>query len=368
MLEPFYLAWEQRERAQRARRRLLEEQRKTRIFDAKKRLIGVDAEALERQIRERREKVEEEKRREEELEESIIASDLTALSLDHQHKRKMRDLERQLAEFWRDCQGWKREQDDGPGWDPDPSKRGPSSACSFSGEENESSRREAAQRLQEAAWIAAQGSVLQKLRERDSHKKEEEEAKERQIHRRALLLQELETRARRSKDRAIAHFNRQLAEEQRARESWEKQEEWGKEREELMGTAWSDLLMEDPHGARSLYGPRKLLPDRYRGMTPEEVTAIRKMQLLQSQNRKEENEREKKEQDSWARRERRQLEEILHRHSQLEKQKRANKEQTAAENLRLAEQQKKTQEEVNKEFTTFAPSDEFFTRFNTSSR
>ena len=81
---------------------------------------------------------------------------------------------------------------------------------SFSGEESESSRREAAQRLQEAAWIAAQGSVLQKLRERDLHKKEEEEAKERQIHRKALLLQELETRARRSKERGIALFNRQL--------------------------------------------------------------------------------------------------------------------------------------------------------------
>ena len=53
-----------------------------------------------------------------------------------------------------------------------------------------------------------------------------------------------------------------------------------------MGTAWSDLLMEDPHGARSLYGPRKLLPDRYRGMAPEEIAAIRNMQLLQSQRRK----------------------------------------------------------------------------------
>lgn len=54
-----------KEAAARERRRLQEEQRKSRIFDSKTRLIGIDKQALEQQIRDRKQMEAMEKKREE---------------------------------------------------------------------------------------------------------------------------------------------------------------------------------------------------------------------------------------------------------------------------------------------------------------
>lgn len=50
---------------------------------------------------------------------------------------------------------------------------------------------------------------------------------------------------------------------------------------EIYNTLSSDLLTENPFAAKSVFGPHRSITYMYKGMSPEEKAAIRKMQLDQ---------------------------------------------------------------------------------------
>ena len=55
---------------------------------------------------------------------------------------------------------------------------------------------------------------------------------------------------------------------------------------EIANAIFSDLLTENPDQAISSLGPNRVVPDRWKGMSPEQIEAIRNKQLQQIQERK----------------------------------------------------------------------------------
>ena len=54
---------------------------------------------------------------------------------------------------------------------------------------------------------------------------------------------------------------------------------------EIANAIFSDLLTENPDQAISAFGPNRIVPDRWKGMSPEQLEQIRKDQLRQVQEK-----------------------------------------------------------------------------------
>ena len=55
---------------------------------------------------------------------------------------------------------------------------------------------------------------------------------------------------------------------------------------EIANNLFSDLLTENPDQAVSAFGPNRVVPDRWKGMSPEQIENIRKEQLRQMEEKK----------------------------------------------------------------------------------
>ena len=55
---------------------------------------------------------------------------------------------------------------------------------------------------------------------------------------------------------------------------------------EIANAVFSDLLTENPDQAISQFGPHRVVPDRWKGMSPEQLEAIRKEQQRQVDEKK----------------------------------------------------------------------------------
>ena len=55
---------------------------------------------------------------------------------------------------------------------------------------------------------------------------------------------------------------------------------------EIANAVFSDLLTENPDQAISQFGPHRVVPDRWKGMSPEQLEAIRKDQQRQVDEKK----------------------------------------------------------------------------------
>ena len=55
---------------------------------------------------------------------------------------------------------------------------------------------------------------------------------------------------------------------------------------EIANAIFSDMLTENPDQAVSALGPNRVVTDRWKGMSPEQIEAIRKKQLEQIEERK----------------------------------------------------------------------------------
>lgn len=54
---------------------------------------------------------------------------------------------------------------------------------------------------------------------------------------------------------------------------------------EIANALFSDLLTENPDQAVSAFGPNRVVPDRWKGMSPEQIKQIREEQLRQIQEK-----------------------------------------------------------------------------------
>ncbi|XP_078062277.1 RIB43A-like with coiled-coils protein 2, partial [Mustelus asterias] len=268
------------------RRRNAEQQRQSRIFDARHRTIGVDRPFLDDQVKDKKKREGSERLRDEAFDAENLRFDKTAQLLEAQEAERILQLNKEVNEFRTRYQqpGTQREFDL---WDPDGLKKdvparvsdddprcGPSGLQKFAGEDLNEKARKKFQQQESRKWLTAQRMERERA-ERDqrfaddlSHKKEME------LDARAAKLAELEEEARRALDTATLNYNMALAAEQATAREVERRQETDKNYAEIGNHVYGDILTENPEVAVSAFGRHRVVTDRWKGMSPEQLEQI----------------------------------------------------------------------------------------------
>lgn len=362
------------------RRRNLEEERKSRIFNAKTRLIGVDVQALTQQVNDRKQWEEREKRRNEAFAADAIRADRIAELLQCRQEHDIRQLNIALNEFRTLHQQPSNRRE----WDlndPDSLKKacparvndndprcGISSMQRFDGEDLNSKARAKYQAEQRRQWVEQQIHERQLADENQKKADHLYELKMRELDQRACELQIAEEACRKAVLQATKDFNLAQARELAARHAVEKQQEDDDRKTEMANMLYGDLLTENPAVAQSSFGPHRVVPDRWKGMTPEQTAEIRRVQELQRTEAQRLREDERRRNEEFARQQlaHDRAVELLER--EYQRNRRQLNTQMADENKRLSAEQKAHQEYLNKDVYTNKPTAAYFMQWNTSSR
>jgi len=362
------------------RRRNQEEHRKSRIFNAKTRLIGVDLQALETQNQDRKQMEDMERKRAEAYAKDAMRNDKIAEMLEQRKTHDVAELSKALDEFrlLHQQPNGRREFDlydpeylkkDKPARVSDDDPRcGPSSIQKFDGEDLNNKARTKFQHEQLREWSSAQ------KRERDqadaNQKKADHlyELKMKELDQRAMDLHDAEEACRTAIQQATNDYNNALANENEARRDLQKQQELDDNSTELANNIYGDILTENPAVAQSAFGPHRVVPDRWKGMTPEQIADIRRTQELQRR----ENERTRQEEELRDQEYERQSSANARAAMLLEREKERRekdmRKQLDDENKRLANEQGAHKDYMDKEVYTNPPTAGYFMQWNTSSR
>lgn len=76
-------------------------------------------------------------------------------------------------------------------------------------------------------------------------------------------------------------FFKSQANERNERERLKKQQEYDDNMTEIANHIFGDTLTENPAVAQSAFGPHRVIPDRWKGMSPQQLEQIRKEQERQ---------------------------------------------------------------------------------------
>lgn len=66
-----------------------------------------------------------------------------------------------------------------------------------------------------------------------------------------------------------------------AKKNLSKQQELDDNMTEMANQVYGDFLTENPAVAQSAFGPHRVIPDRWKGMSPEQIADIKRTQELQ---------------------------------------------------------------------------------------
>ncbi|XP_015274954.1 PREDICTED: RIB43A-like with coiled-coils protein 1 [Gekko japonicus] len=361
-------------------RRNREKERQSRIFNARHRTLGVDVEGLKSQVEQRKLREEAEKRRDEAFDADRVQYDKIAQMLEEEEQQRKKQLNQELLEFRQQKQhpSTRREWDiqdpavvhKGPPArvsDDDP-RCGPSSLQRFAGEDLNGVARQKRLKEQNKRDLEEQRAEREKAQADRKYADTLEDKKRIELDLRALELAGLEDECRRAKAMAIADFNRAQAAEVAEKQRLAQQREQDDNNTEIYNHLTSDILTENPDVAKSLVGPHRMVPYRWKGMTPEQLEAVRRTQKEQCK----ENQKLRGEQRQWE-------EEWDHQRHLAARAGMAMEEQEQdfrlqlrkgldAYNRQLAEAQKANLRYLEKEVYSNAPTAHYHLQFNTSSR
>ncbi|KAG6922600.1 RIB43A domain with coiled-coils 1, partial [Chelydra serpentina] len=374
------LQLESKEAAALEARREREKQRLSRIFNARHRTMGVDVEALRSQVEERKLREEMEKRRDETYDAERVLCDRVAQMLEEEERQRVRRLHQAVQEF--------REQEQPPAtrreWDlynPEGLRRdqparvsdydprcGPASLQRFAGEDLALPTRRRLQQEQQGRSLEEQRAERQRALADTKYADTLEDKKRVELDLRAQQLALLEEECRRAKDLATADYNQAQAAEAAEQHRLACQREQDDNQAEIHNHLTGQLLTEDPAVAQSPLGPHRILTDRWKGMSPEQVEAVWKAQEEQRQENQRLREAERQREAEWEAQ--RQL--AARAALALEEEERLARLQLRkgldAYNQQLAQEQRAQQQYLQKEVYTNPPSAQYHLQFNTSSR
>lgn len=356
-----------------------ETDRLKRVLNAKQRLIGVDREALDNQVIERK------KREEEEAERDRAYAILHAyhgdlLSLQHQDADKTRRewakelddfrLTQQLKPSTREWDLNRPEylKEDLPArvGDDDP-RCGTSSLQRFAGEDLTAADRCRAQEGQCRTWWQQQ--QVEKG-ENMAQEQQIEEAWADLMRYQDAVQQEAkqqETATRKALERMTLEVNRKLAQDRKAHRETVEAKELAQKLQELESSWHSPWLTEDPNQAASCLSQCRVRRDHWKGMTETERQAILRTQMEQIQEHRRRLQQQKEEEDHYVKM---QKDVLTSLHEQLLgvdkfKQKQARQ---AADFLQQQAEEKRQRDKELKELYSNAIAPEFFQQFGTSHR
>ncbi|XP_072519972.1 RIB43A-like with coiled-coils protein 2 isoform X2 [Salminus brasiliensis] len=351
------------------RRRNRELQRQERIFNAKVRTVGVDSDALEHQVRDRRHKEEAEARALKECADDLIRSDQTACILERRQKKDERLLEEAIVHF-RSCfqqPSSRREFDLN---DPELLKKqdGVCILPGLTGEDLASGDRALQQRQQLRNWSIQQQQELEQAKELQKREGLQYDQSRVALDSRALQLQKMEEEHKRATAIAIKDFNLALAAEVSEQRERQRREEEEKNRVDVLNQLQGELLSESTQQSSRVPGLPRVRRECYKGMTPQQLLHYTSYQRQQAE-------------DSRRVRLEQQEEELLQERERLalaraallqeRQQARISKELRRAldnTNALLAQAQHAQRKHLEKEIFTNVPDERYFSQFNTSSR
>ncbi|KAM5146927.1 RIB43A-like with coiled-coils protein 2 [Mantella aurantiaca] len=362
------------------RRRNREQQRQSRIFNAKVRTIGVDVPSLERQMEERKARESLEKARDEAYDADRQQSDKVALMLEHRENEISRDLDKAEQNFRESHQqpDTRREFDlydpealrkDRPArvGDHDP-RCGPASLQKFAGEDLSEKERKKLQTDLSNKWLTEQKDERKRSEEQRKYADDLYDKKRVELDERAQHLSNMEEECRKAVNMAVSNVNQALAMEAAESRKLENQQEEDHNFAEIYNHLTGDILTEDPAAALSSFGPHRVVPDRWKGMSPEQIKAILEIQEQQRQEKQRLKEEEKQQNTEWDRQRILAAGAAMTLEQQEEQMNREIRKRTDQYNQQLSREQRAHLEYLDKVVYTNNPTAHYHRQFNTTSR
>ncbi|KAM3872321.1 RIB43A-like with coiled-coils protein 1 [Diretmus argenteus] len=360
------------------RRRVAEAARKARIFNTRSRVMGLDLTALRQQVEERKKQQHMEKQRDKAFDELRMSQDEALLQQESDEKEKRAALHTDLTQYWAVHQRVEDSRDADLKCDlqgafkftvPE-AELGPASMQIFQGEGiGEEEERRAQMEMTERDLRAQQKDKEKRCME-EKHK--EVLIGREMVHQdlRAVQLDALEEECKKAARIALNNYNHALAAEQAEKLREQSTREEGEGLAEMWHMVTSDMLTECPDAAEREVGgalPPRILTDRWRGMSPEQLSTIRREQEEQCLERQKRREAEKIRDAVWDfqyMKLSREAEEEEKRVAEMQRERRIQLDQY---NKQLArEQQQAYQEYLNKQLSNTTA--DYSRHFNTSSR
>jgi len=359
-----------------SRRQNAEAARKSRIFDSKQRTIGVDLVALDAQVKQRKEQMNDEKLRHDAYSSLMIRNDQTAQLLDANTNRARNQIAKELCDFRQREQTYesRREFDLN---DPNYIKKGVclgqnehgiSSLQSFVGEDANYIDRKKGQQEQIREWSIALQQERQHAENDVNLQDRMYDLKRIQLDNKACDLDAQQKEEVANNIRNLKDFNKRLAEEQRLEREHHKNEEQAQNAIEIRNQVLGDTLTENPNVSRSAFGPHRVIPDRWKGMSEDELLKIRQEQEAKRLENRKMREAEQENNNEWSLQKNAQAKAGILLDRERQRQTKELRKQLDAENSFIAAEQKKMKQELDHIVYTNVPGDAYYSQFNTSTR
>lgn len=356
--------------AKREHRQKQESQRKERIFNPRTRIIGIDKRALDDDVKAKKQREVDE--RNEELaytkglqtECDVINSQLKDLKIERSQ------LESEMNEFRMRFQQ-KNQTRDFDLDDPECLKKtSPFDGLEWLGEDPMISHRKYLQKQQLKSWLLQQIDEQNQIKENTTKADKETEQMMATHDQRLKEIDESENRLRHEIQRKTAFYNMELARQKKSEAMQQKNQCENDNLAEIMNHLTSDMLLETKEIAMTsnLLGSNRICINMYRGMTDDQLQAIRLEQKHQIEEKQRKLTEEKEINARYVESMRVRCEMLAYDDERRQKQRQQMLCEQNMINARLREEQKQRNQYLNKEVYTFTPSEEYFDQFNTTTR
>ncbi|XP_052867965.1 RIB43A-like with coiled-coils protein 2 [Anopheles cruzii] len=362
------------------RRRRFEESRKQRIFNARRRVIGVDTDALGYQVQEKQEAKQAKAEQSRKLAEEVRRQEHVLLLKQREQRQERVRQEDELNRFRATHQRPEQSRDFDL-FDPDalkkalPARTGDndprlsvSGAQLFDGEDLQERHRRKVQCEQQRSWLEQQ---IREKRQAEIDRRAAERFLEEALMARETHLHQLTSQERYAREKiheAVNEFNRRLTHEQEQQRQCKDREEQEDNLAEIYNNLTSDILTENPDAAKSSFGPNRVITAQYKGMSPEEIDQIRHTQQQQLEALERKRQEEANTRHAWD-----QLaidfdKAVMTKENELTRRRHALAEQIRHENRLLALEQHRKIEHLDKVIYQNRPTQAYFDQFNTCTR
>lgn len=347
-----------------------EQARKERIFNPRIRLIGIDKDALDRNIQEKqhqnlaKQKEEQCFAMEQDRQAHVIDAQLNELA-EEEFRKKC-----ELNEFRQRFQRKEQSRDFDLN---DPSclqKMSPTDGLDWLGEDFENTHRIKLQREQQKSWLQQQ--MYEKYQTKKDIDDAEKAIEQTTLCQDAALKQkdDIERKQRQMMQLETARYNMALAQNQKSKQMESKRREEEDNLAEILNNLTSDMLTENKESgtSSSLFGGKRVIAAMYRGMTEDEIKAIRLEQLRQIE--------EKNDELHKCKQSERMFDDCVQAQNHLleveEQNAKREKEQILSQqkllNSKLLVEQKQRNQYLNSEVYKFKTAPTFYEQFNTTTR
>ncbi|KAM7411949.1 hypothetical protein PAMA_021767 [Pampus argenteus] len=361
------------------RRRTAEAARKAQIFNTRLRVMGLDLDALNQQVHEKKHQQNMQSQQDKAFDKMRRIHDEALLQKDIDEREKRAAVHADLTQYWATHQRVEDSRDADlncglkqafsittPG-----GELGPASMQIFQGEGVGEDQKRREQIKKTESDLQAQKEDNERKRIEDKHK--EMLVSKELVHQDLRWVQQdaLEKECKKAARIALDNYNQALAAEQAEKLKEQQRREERESLAEMWHTMTSDMMTECPEAAEGdVKGGRtpQVLTDRWKGMSPEQLSAIRREREAQRLERQRQRDTDKSQEAAWALqllKTSREAEQEERREAELRRERRIQMDQC---NMQLARDQQAYQEYLNKKLYTNKPTKAYFHQFNTSSR